>query len=434
MSSPSSRPPQDPLGSDSEELDRGGYRHDRTVLEVAARPVAQPRGGVAHEQQPAELGTKKLTIFGFPRASPALSPAAPGSDSSSASQRIAVVPVHAIGERPPTPVQQPFEVSSPLEQVTAPQFGLSGEARRALRDELGHSPAAASEAPSHEAVQISRPAHTPMPARPQQYAQPASLSAPDGATAFVDMRSFVAQRIELPEVGKSDDSAASWQAGAVTEPSAPAPLHRELAQRAPLRSGIESDGVDLDTVLGRSSATRLWLFGGCALALLLAGLTVLLGGRGPSQEKAVAVVVERESARPAAPLAPERTRAAVAADVPPARGTSQREVSEPEPEPEPDAVPEPDERAVSAPAPAPTLAPTPGETEGSLENTSASPERAAILYIGGQYKEALAEYQLLALAAGPRSVYAEVTRILRRKIIDTCRRTQPQRAEQCKAL
>jgi hypothetical protein len=59
---------------------------------------------------------------------------------------------------------------------------------------------------------------------------------------------------------------------------------------------------------------------------------------------------------------------------------------------------------------------------------------AATLYINGQYKEALAEYQLLSRAYPKQPVYRELARILRRKLIETCMRTQPNRREQCKTM
>ena len=79
--------------------------------------------------------------------------------------------------------------------------------------------------------------------------------------------------------------------------------------------------------------------------------------------------------------------------------------------------------------PAAEDAPAAHTTPGGVTASS-----AAALYINGQYKEALAEYQLLGRAHPKQHVYVELARILRRKLIETCMRTQPHRREQCKTL
>jgi hypothetical protein len=87
---------------------------------------------------------------------------------------------------------------------------------------------------------------------------------------------------------------------------------------------------------------------------------------------------------------------------------------------------------VSATAEA-TPAETPVATQAG-ERGGATQQTAAALYLKGQYKEALAEYRLLASAHPEQKAYGEFARILKRKLFDTCVRTQPNRREQCKQL
>lgn len=61
-------------------------------------------------------------------------------------------------------------------------------------------------------------------------------------------------------------------------------------------------------------------------------------------------------------------------------------------------------------------------------------EIAARLYLEGRFKEALSEYRTLAVEHPEQPAYAQFARILRRRIVDTCLLTQPQRAAECEQL
>jgi len=90
-----------------------------------------------------------------------------------------------------------------------------------------------------------------------------------------------------------------------------------------------------------------------------------------------------------------------------------------------------------AEAPAPAREPdrareaAPSSEPGHGQPTAQS---AATLYINGNYKEALAEYRLLARAHPDHRVYRELARVLRGKLYQTCIRTQPHRREQCREI
>jgi hypothetical protein len=85
--------------------------------------------------------------------------------------------------------------------------------------------------------------------------------------------------------------------------------------------------------------------------------------------------------------------------------------------------------AAPPPQPEPARPAEPAAAQGGVTERS-----AATLYINGKYKEAHAEYLLLAQAHPKQRVYAELARILRRRLIETCVRTQPHRREQCREL
>lgn len=100
-----------------------------------------------------------------------------------------------------------------------------------------------------------------------------------------------------------------------------------------------------------------------------------------------------------------------------------RHGSQAEATPEPEAeAPAPVQPELAAPA-------EPAPVQGGVTERS-----AAALYINGKYKEAHAEYLLLAQAHPKQRVYVELARILRRRLIETCVRTQPHRREQCREL
>jgi hypothetical protein len=95
----------------------------------------------------------------------------------------------------------------------------------------------------------------------------------------------------------------------------------------------------------------------------------------------------------------------------------------------PDSAPD---NSAAPPKPLATAASAPANVAG--ERGGATQQSAAALYLKGQYKEALAEYRLLASAYPQVKAYAEFARILKRKLFDSCVRTQPNRREQCKQL
>lgn len=451
MSPPSSRKPPDPTGSGAEGPSSGRGR-DRTMFEFAQPPQSAP-----------PKRTEKRTLFGFALDTLGMAQRPPEKPSEPSAARVA--PVHGVGTPAPS-------APEPM-QTTTPQYAARAGQRSA--NERTDARVAPAYAPPPNSVHVARPVQTPMPAQPihaapepvhdaapasygrgvppgQPYSPPpaghaapgaagsapaaanrlhasaAALHGPDGATAFVDMRQFMGQGVELPAAGRSDDSASSWaaQAGVVTEPAAPprAPAVR-WARHA---SSHDGEQIDLNFVLGRRSARGLLLFGSCIVALLLAGLTMFLraapSAAPPQQVAAPVRVPKRVAAPPAAEVEPsdehapspasergEPTQAAAAAD---------------------DDAPNPSAERASAATQLP-VAEEPAASVGS-QRVSATPERAAILYIGGKYKEALAEYTLLAAAYPKQRVYRELARILKRKIIDTCLRTQPTRREQCAEL
>lgn len=78
--------------------------------------------------------------------------------------------------------------------------------------------------------------------------------------------------------------------------------------------------------------------------------------------------------------------------------------------------------------------PTPGPAKEDSGALFASPHTAAELYIAGRYKEALAEYRTLATLNPDVHAYTQFARILRRRLVEICVRTQPHRQTECEQL
>lgn len=282
---------------------------------------------------------------------------------------------------------------------------------------------------------------------------PATLEAPDARTAFVDVRALAAaQQMALPQLRDADATGRDdtrdgdvWQGPSGSRPETPAfrgPPGSHAA-RAFGRQG-EQEGVDLDVVLGRAPRRTLLLGGVSAFVVLLAGLSFLLTSS-PDEKPQLRTVASAVAphARTAAPRATPRARQMVAEQESAAAALGD--------EADPTAVEaapsessasaargrdndvEQSVRAVRRQPDAPSESERP-QPAARAEHVSATPERAAILYIEGKYKQALAEYRLLAAAYPSQKVYSELARILKRKIVDTCLRTQPNRREQCKTL
>ena len=256
------------------------------------------------------------------------------------------------------------------------------------------------------------------------------------------------QEVPLPELGSNEDSSLRWNTLPRGQPSAPAlALHDEQSRdlRAPItsrpvslrsdsgmraRRGTEPDGDSNDFEQSiRSPIARPVLLGGaCLVAVGMIVLSLVFKPR-PEATPAralqapiatsVARTVGQASPLPGSPAQPARA-------LPHSPDPSAPEHTE-------EAAPR---RAAEAPpARAGSVAPvaTPAVTEDG-ERGGATQQSAAALYLKGQYKEALAEYRLLASAYPEQKAYGEFARILKRKLFDTCVRTQPNRREQCKQL
>jgi len=297
--------------------------------------------------------------------------------------------------------------------------------------------------------------------------------------------------LDADRARESDGSPARWPArkdlaahASGGSPSGKAKYAEARSVEKPMqrRGKFSSDDEgDVDHVLGRKLSHGKLLIGACALALLLcAGAfyikvsrseAVLAAASAPAaNQEAPRPGAQRQQTRPApveqaaAEPAPEGDRQRTArealapqADVAPAtpptaraevesagRAAEQLPVGSPVPETSAErrrarherrhhgsrdeAAPEP---VAQAPAPRPELVvpAEPAPVQGGVTERS-----AATLYVNGKYKEAHAEYLLLAQAHPKQRVYAELARILRRRLIETCVRTQPHRREQCREL
>jgi hypothetical protein len=272
-------------------------------------------------------------------------------------------------------------------------------------------------------------------------------------TTCVDVSELLRYPVPMPEVRLDEDSSTAWSGPMVEaarytpqprhrpQVQSAEPTHKDLGQLEPrLRRNTPSapsdgDDIDVDRVLGRSNKKVPLLAGAVAIALGL--LAVSLYVKHTRDDAAAALA----AAPVAAPLSADPTTSSVGAPT--------------LPEQEPDQEPPPPRRAREARQPAPEELPAQDqELRGGREaapetqhdaTTDQAPavhtaaggvtaKSAAALYINGQYKEALAEYQLLARAYPKQQVYSELARILRRKLIETCMRTQPNRREQCKSM
>ena len=74
------------------------------------------------------------------------------------------------------------------------------------------------------------------------------------------------------------------------------------------------------------------------------------------------------------------------------------------------------------------------EERHSKDSLTAQPHVAVALYAEGRYKEALAEYRMLGILYPKEKIYADIARILRHRLVDTCIRTQPHREAECNQL
>jgi hypothetical protein len=68
------------------------------------------------------------------------------------------------------------------------------------------------------------------------------------------------------------------------------------------------------------------------------------------------------------------------------------------------------------------------------EGFSADATTAAELLANGRVREALSEYRVLATLHPELGVYGEIAKILRRRLVNTCKRAQPHRQHECEAL
>jgi hypothetical protein len=148
----------------------------------------------------------------------------------------------------------------------------------------------------------------------------------------------------------------------------------------------------------------------------------------------------------AAPAVPAQLAGAPAAPSAP-EAPAQAPVAAPEVAPAPSeavlvqAAPAVPEAAATAQAPTGESAAEPAaqpvertQEENDKQALFAQPQRAAELYVEGRFKEALAEYRMLATFHPEQRIYADFARILRRRLVETCIRTQPHRQTECNQL
>jgi len=375
------------------------------------------------------------------------------------------VPERVPEPRPPVPAypSQPYADPRALERSPAlhvrepaPQ---PSSAQRARVDE-----------PRSSTPREPMPAYEP-PVNPQQ-----------GVTTSLDVHDMMMKYpVPMPAVRGEEDSSSAWSAPVVESPrssarslpeearaatpqsqvrvrpypSPPARGGREREDERALRkvaiSPLEHDEIDVNRVLGRANMKGLLL--GCAVAVSLGLLGLSLYVKHAREAEAGQLAAASESVAAALPAEPVASPAG--AQLEPQREEEEQEQEEegppptggaPAEEPEvPTHAPRARAEQPEVPAPAPRTRRTepaarelvpdadkPPAVHASAGGVSAG--SAAGLYINGQYKEALAEYQLLARAYPKQPVYRELARILRRKLIETCMRTQPNRREQCKTM
>lgn len=68
------------------------------------------------------------------------------------------------------------------------------------------------------------------------------------------------------------------------------------------------------------------------------------------------------------------------------------------------------------------------------DSLSADPTVAADLLVNGRVREALSEYRVLSTLHPDQPVYREIASVLRRRLINTCKRAQPHRQQECEQL
>lgn len=372
--------------------------------------------------------------------------------------QVSVVRLQGIGQQV---VGQPADArpdAAPASQRSAPNFGhtVVAAGHSPLNVPAARAPVSAyptpgeglrrgPELPAYQAPTPREPARSeaareapsaaPEPALPVEPARTrlrTHVREQQAVTTAVDVHKLLQKYpVHMPELGGSTDSSSQWSAPVteppISEPRRPEP-ERRLAHRE--RPHFDTDDkIDTNLVLGIKNPK---------LPMMIAALVVALG------LMAVSFAVKRSSGGEVA-VAPEAAPAspAAAAGVPPQQTEPAGQESAQQAAPEQVTAREqsstreqPSTReqrrarkneplvneAPAGKAPAPHAA-------GSVTATS-----AAALYINGQYKEALAEYRLLSRAYPREAVYGELARILRRKLIDTCLRTQPHRQEQCKEI
>ena len=270
-----------------------------------------------------------------------------------------------------------------------------------------------------------------LPARPSTLVRPELPLAydPGAQTTCSDVHGLLGKYpVPLPEFGlRADASHASWSSPA-TDSDKPAlagqrpprierPVsepRREARARRPTHD--DDDELQLRRALSGANVKRAAIWTAVLVMVFgLVGLSVYVK-RSRSGEAELAIIPAPEAVTGAPDTAVHTERAAA---------PSQDAEDEEQVLPSNPKQPEPAEEPAVAKDSQPAAHATPGGVTASS---------AAALYINGQYKEALAEYRLLARAYPRQRAYSELARILRRKLIETCMRTQPNQREQCKTM
>jgi hypothetical protein len=229
--------------------------------------------------------------------------------------------------------------------------------------------------------------------------EPTQIRDQHALTASVDVTEFMKKYpVRMPQLGGTEDSSSAWTAPSEPAPPQPSaePAYERSYERTPLPRRAEKPRAPEDAdVPGVSSNKMPLILTALGVALSLIALSIYVKSTRSVEPVPESAPVASNGIPAPAPLADVET--------PPAQ---------------------------PAPQPAQQVA----QPQATNSAGSVTPASAAALYINGQYKEALAEYRLLARANPQQAVYGELVRILRRKLIDTCTRTQPHRREQCREI
>jgi hypothetical protein len=403
MSSPFDRPSGS--GRPGERADEAPARAARTRMEYAPQldlrttePLVKGLGASAPTGPVAPQ--RSHTVFGHVERAPS-APHAESTPPRGLAQRAVVVRATVVSAAPPAvPDARRAPVPSP------PVYGgaASPSAGSAPRVAWQEPPA-----PQPEPVGVTQPAAPRVrpdpPVAEERRAQGSLLGRISQATEFVDMHALVkhapsaspGQRLRL---GEDPHHAESSDVRAVR---APMPPRSDSGMRQRRVSAFDSD---LERSIRNPVPRAVWLGGLCLLALGLMTLSFVY----PSHEAPRPVA--NVSAQVSSPRSPSPSTAAAPRDT----------------------HVEPAMPAVRRPAEAALPTRTVSTETPRAELGGATQQSAAALYTKGQYKEALAEYRMLASTYPDQKVYAEFARILKRKLFDSCVRTQPNRREQCKQL